>query len=271
MQTVTLDFKAVFGDEEFACGQLYADQGTPPTLVTPQDLRFYVTDVRLINADGDEIPLSIEENAPYQGGGVALLDFEDGTGSCINGDSATNATLTGSIAAGDYVGIAFSTAVPVELNHADPTTLPGPLQAGAMTWGWLFGYKFFVAEVAQVLTETETVDAGADAAAPVAGLGLVHLGSTECVNEFGADAGSDFAAPPSTACGKQNRNQIYLPDFTLDSSIVVDLSALFGATDLTSVSMCHSSGDACPSMFESAGISFESGDALSEQTLFAVQ
>lgn len=275
-QTVTLEFKAVFGDELFACGQQYAGQGTPPSVVTPQDLRFYVSNLRLINDRGEQVPFEVEERAPFQGGGVALLDFEDGNGACLNGDPGVNSAIVGSVPRGQYVGIAFSTSVPLSLNHADPTTLPAPLQAGTMSWGWLLGYKFFVAEVAQVSGSSDTDagvnGAGVDAGAPIGGLGLIHLGSTECVNAFDADGGADVDAPSSTQCSKPNRNEIELLDFEPDSStIIVDVAQLFAFTDLTTMSMCHSAGDACPALFSSVGIDFESGEPSANQTVFHVE
>lgn len=275
-QTVTLEFKAVFGDEAFACGREYRNQGTPPTAVTPQDLRFYVSNLRLVNEQGEQVPFNVDEHSPFQGGGVALLDFEDGSGACSNGDPDLNSSITGTVPPGQYVGLAFSTSVPFDLNHADPTTLPAPLQAGSMSWGWLLGYKFFVAEVAQVLgsrdTDAGVNGAGIDAAAPAAGLGLLHLGSTECVNAFDVDGGANVDAPSSTQCGKPNRNEIELLDFEPDSStIVVDVARLFALTDLTTMSMCHSAGDACPALFSSVGIDFESGEPLADQKLFHVE
>jgi uncharacterized repeat protein (TIGR04052 family) len=270
-QSVTLNFRASFGDQEFACGQEYADQGTPSTLITPQDLRFYVSNVRLVNEQGAEVPLTIEERSPFQGGGVALLDFEDASGACQNGTPDTNSTVTGSVPAGSYSGVKFSTSVPADLNHQDPTTLPAPLQAGGMTWGWLYGYKFLKVEVLQVLTPQLT-DAGPDASAPVPGAGLLHLGSTGCSNQVEADAGDDFAAPPTTACGSPNRNEIELTGFDPEANVIVaDIAQLFSATDLTTASFCHSSGDPCPSLFESAGVDFDTGEALDVQTLFSVE
>jgi uncharacterized repeat protein (TIGR04052 family) len=271
-QALTLNFAAVFGDEAFACGETYEDQGTPPTVVTPQDLRLYVTDVRLVTATGDEVPFELEERAPFQGGGVALLDFEDGTGECRNGNAALNTTVTGMAPAGEYTGISFSTSVPVDLNHEDPTTLPAPLRAGEMTWGWLYGFKFIKAEVLQVADDPLADSGASDASVPVPGAGLVHLGSTGCSNLSSADAGEDFAAPPSLLCSNENRNRITLSGFAPTSSVILaDLSALFADTDLTVVSMCHSTGEACPPVFESAGVDYATGTALSTQTLFRLE
>jgi uncharacterized repeat protein (TIGR04052 family) len=275
-QSVTLNFRALFGDQDFACGQEYTDQGTPPTVVTPQDFRLYISDVRLINSEGVEVPFSIEERSPFQGGGVALLDFEDGSGACLNGNSEMNSTVTGTVPVGSYTGVVFSTSVPTALNHQDPTTLPAPLQAGNMTWGWLYGYKFIKAEVLQVLPVSDATDAGsdasADASAPIPGAGLFHLGSTGCSNETVADAGDDFGAPPAMTCTYPNRNRVELLGFNAAEDVIVaDVAELFASTDLTTISMCHSFGEACSGLFENSGVDFATGAALDSQSLFRAE
>jgi uncharacterized repeat protein (TIGR04052 family) len=279
-QSVTLNFRALFGDQAFACGQEYAGQGTPPAVVTPQDFRLYISDVRLIDSVGAEVPFNIDDRSPFQGGGVALLDFEDGSGACQNGNSEMNSIITGTVPVGNYTGVVFSTAVPTDLNHEDPTTLPAPLQAGNMTWGWLYGYKFIKAEVLQVLPASEAMDAGsdagtdasADASAPVPGAGLFHLGSTGCSNITEADAGENFAAPPAMTCSSPNRNRVELLGFNpADDVIIADVAELFAATDLTAISMCHSFGEACSDLFEAVGVDFATGAALDSQSFFRVE
>lgn len=259
---ITIQFRAQVGEEEFACGQTYAAQGSADTEVTPRDLRFYVSEVRLVTAAGDEVPVVLSERPQFQAEGVALLDFEDGTGECSNGNDALNDVIVGQIPAGNYTGIVFSNAVPVELNHEDPTTLSDPLQAGGMTWGWLLGYKFFVAELSATSGE---------------GAGIFHLGSTGCDNttpgEGGAGgAGPDYGAPPEMACRFQNRNEIRLADFDLDQdAVVLDLSEVFAQSDLSGMGMCHSMGDGCADLFPTLGVELETGEPLATQQAFRVE
>ncbi len=56
---------------------------------------------------------------------MALLDFEDGTGTCNTGSSAVNTSLRGKAKAyDDYTGVAFTVGVPERLNHLDAATAP---------------------------------------------------------------------------------------------------------------------------------------------------
>ena len=125
---VTLNFAAAVNGADFACGTSYADVGTSATEITPVDFRFYVHGVELINADGSAEEVELDENT-WQRDGVVLLDFENGSGPCVNGTAATNTAITGSVPAGDYTGIRFVLGVSEDLNHADQTTArrpPGP-------------------------------------------------------------------------------------------------------------------------------------------------
>jgi len=256
---VTIHFKATVGSAPFACGTTYQNQGTTGTAVTPRDFRFYVQSVRLIDAQGQEVPLAMDVRSPWQTADVALLDFEDGSAECVDGNPEMNTTITGAVPAGSYTGIVFNNGVPDPLNHGDPLTLPAPLQAGAMTWGWLYGFKFVKAEMGATATPA------ADAAA---GLGLVHLGSIGCDNSI--DGGTpDFNSPPSVVCSQPDRNEIRLTgaDPTL-RTIVADVGAIFAATDLSKDQQCHSAGDACPSMFWALGLDFATGARLTTQTVY---
>jgi hypothetical protein len=292
-QSVTIRFKATVGNAEFACGQVYDNQGTASTTIVPRDLRFFVEGVRLVDVQGREVPVVLDERAPFQSQEVALLDFEDGSAACINGNAELNSTITATVAPGHYVGIVFSTAVPQELNHADPTTLPAPLQAGGLSWGWLFGYRFLVAEVVSEPqyrgeggTGGEGVggrhsggDGGADHTVGEGGAdpghgpsmpgGLFHLGSVECTSS----EEPDFNAPPTTDCAKQFRNEIRLDGFNpADNVIVADVGALFSAVDLSSDSTCHSfAGAACPALFGAVGLDYTTGDRTEGQTFFRVE
>jgi uncharacterized repeat protein (TIGR04052 family) len=292
-EAVTIRFKATVGDAEFACGQVYENQGTTSTTVVPQDLRFFVEGVRLIDADDNEVPVVLDDRAPFQSREVALLDFEDGSADCINGNAELNSTITGKVPPGNYVGIVFSTAVPEALNHADPTTLPAPLQAGGLSWGWLFGYRFIVAEVKAEAHHGGEGGAGGQGAGgghtgaqggahhaagaggaepghgPSSPGGLFHLGSIECTNS----EEPDFNAPPTTACAKQFRNEIRLEGFNLTENVIVaDVGALFSDLDLSSENTCHSfAGDACSPLFEAVGLDYATGDRTDGQTFFRVE
>ncbi len=248
---VTLTFAAKVGEEDFACGQSYEGVGSPPATVQPQDFRFFIHDVRLVTTAGEEVPLALDERTPWQTTDVALLDFETPAGLCFNGDAATNAVVTGTVPPGEYTGVAFKSGVPESLNHADPATLPAPLQAGGMTWGWLLGFRFMRAELAG-----PSQDAGA-------GLGLLHAGSSACTGS---------PQDGTVTCANPNRSEVRLSGFDTEQSVIVaDIGALFSGTDLTTASPCHSSGEACAPMFERLGVDLESGQPLETQSVFRLE
>jgi uncharacterized repeat protein (TIGR04052 family) len=251
-RSVRLRFRAAVGDAVFACGGVHVS--STGVSFTPADLRLFVQDPTLLTAAGHEQPIQLDVRAPWQLEDVALLDFEDASGGCLAGTRELNVEVTGQVPVGDYRGLAFTNGVPEADNHADPTRLAPPLQAGSMSWGWLLGFRFLMAEVA-------ATGAGSDAGAP--GSALLHLGSTAC-------SGSPNAG--GIACNKPNRNRVRLPDFDPDSdAVVVDIARLFVDTDLSQVTTCHSSGEQCAAFFERAGLSLDDGSATDRQTLYRVE
>lgn len=250
-EAVRLRFVARVGDAPFACGSSYrASNGES---FTPADLRLFVQDVALIDAAGNEQPVALDVRAPWQTDSVALIDFEDGSAACLAGTRERNLEITGHVAPGDYRGIAFSNGVPEAVNHADPSRLPAPLQAGSMSWGWLLGFRFLMAEVAGI--------GSGDAGAP--GSALLHVGSTAC-------SGNPSAG--GISCSKSNRNRIRLPEFDADAdAVVVDVAELFGDMDLATVTTCHSSGEDCAPLFERVGIDLASGAPNDTQRIYRVE
>ena len=85
----SITFAAAVGDAAFACDQTFEGLGRNGGVSwTPSDLRLYIHGVELVDADGEAYPLELETTA-WQTEGVALLDFEDATGSCSNGTPQT--------------------------------------------------------------------------------------------------------------------------------------------------------------------------------------
>jgi uncharacterized repeat protein (TIGR04052 family) len=267
---ITLRFAAAVGIYPFECGAVYTGVGSSSSTVTPTDLRLFVSDVQLIEADGTRVPLEIDEFEPFQSNSVALLDFADGTGACSNADSALNAQITGVAPEGTYVGLSFSTSVPLDINHTDPTLNAPPLHPSNMTWSWLLGYKFLTAGLKQVdSTSVVDLDAGADAAVPApvpaTGAAELHVGSIGCYNPPMSD-------PATVECGKPNRNSITLSGFDpFENTVVLDVAQLFAKVDLSQVVMCHSATDGCADMFPSIGLDYATGRATAEQTAFRVE
>jgi uncharacterized repeat protein (TIGR04052 family) len=240
---VSIRFVPHVFERAFACGETYADVGSKHTSITPADLRFYVQDLALIDESGEAVPVELDERSPWQTEQVALLDFQDDQGEC-SGTPETNDVITGHVPRGKYHGVRFANGVPEALNHEDPLHYPAPLQVTDLTWGWLTGFRFFVAEVR-------------DADAAASGIGLLHIGSTACTGLRG-----------DSTCNRPNRNRIELSDFDAKTAaIVVDVGELFSGTDIGAGSQCHSSGagsDVCPAMAERLGVDFASGQPSPE-------
>ena len=139
---VTINFEAWVGDRKFTCGESYDQVGTSESTVTPTDFRFYVSDVALVDEDGNAVPLKLEQDGKWQYQNVVLLDFEDGTGACDNGTAETRTMVVGTLPEGDYDSLQFTLGVPKKLNHQDAAIAPSPLNLTSMWWNWQGGYKF---------------------------------------------------------------------------------------------------------------------------------
>ena len=287
-QTVTIQFEAVVGDRPFACGETYS-LGATASAMTPLDFRFYVSEVTLLDAGGNEVPLVLQQDGKWQHQNVALLDFEDKSGACANGTLETRHQIVGSAPAGDYRGLKFTLGIPFGLNHIDSTLAPSPLNLTSLWWNWNFGYKFAridlapVGDVARVRQHrahgsvSEASDPGSANESgghsdrkPEAGQAFaIHLGSVGCQMD---------AAQPPVVCTAPNRAEISLTDFEPDQSIVVvDLAALLARTNLAenqdnTALGCMSSlddGD-CAGIMQSLGLPFNNQPVL-EQTFFSLK
>ena len=243
-QEITVRFDARVGDQEFACGESYSGLGAEDTEVMATDFRFYVSDVSLINAAGEVVPLELEQDGKWQYETVALLDFEDRSGPCANGTPETRDQVVGTLPAGDYQGLQFTLGVPFALNHDDATLAPSPLNLTSMWWNWQGGYKFVRIDLEPTMTMmsmegAEAEEAGADHGAHGGSHGehggshseasgfLIHLGSTGCQVPAGEQQ--------PTECSNPNRTQIIFEDFDPEQDVVVaDLTALVSNSDLTS-------------------------------------
>ena len=248
LRPITLQFKAVVGDQPFDCWTEYA--GTPGLTFTAMDFRFYVQDVRLIARDGREVPVALDARGPGQSHDVALLDFAADEGSCFTfTESGTNVTITGQVPAGDYSSVVFTLGVPEQLNHQDVVTAKPPLNDPSMYWAWSNGYRF----VSLMLAATR------EGAAPVQT--GVHIGAMGC-------AGSESSG---FSCSHPNRNRVQLDGFDLDrSTIVADFAAALRDLDLSVAHQCHGGEPECTSAFAAFGVGPD-GAALPTQRVFRLQ
>lgn len=286
-QSVTLNFESIVGNQPFSCTESYR-LGTAETRAMPTDFRLYVSDVALIDAEGNAVPLTLEQDSKWQYDTIALLDFEDRTGTCDNGTPETRTQVVGTVPAGNYQGVQFTVGIPFDLNHDDATLAPSPLNLTSLWWNWRGGYKFLRVDLQTHTTNAELPiqpkgeghsghDSGPENPThigdPGHGTGVtgfaIHLGSTGCQVE------GDNLQP--TRCLNPNRADIVLSEIDpAVDTIAVDLAALVQSNDL-STNMpntppgCMSApedGD-CMGIMHNLGLAFD-GETSSGQTVFRV-
>lgn len=231
---IEIPFSVLYNGEPLSCNEPAA--GTSMT-----DLRFYVYDFHLLASDGREIPIALSPDDFWQTEAVALLDFENGKGACINGSERTNTIIRGRYEPAEIQGLSFRVGVPEILNHEDALTAEAPLNFTDMHWHWASGYKFLRAGV----------ETGTDGF-------WIHLGSSRCEGTIGDIQG----------CRAANRPNVIIAKFTPgQDQVAVDLGELFSGIDFSdgTKSDC-SSGPAestCAAPFDALGIDFESGNTVS--------
>jgi uncharacterized repeat protein (TIGR04052 family) len=246
---VSIAFRPMVGSEPFACGKSYSNVGVSHATITPSDFGMYVYGVRLVAANGSEVPVALDQDGLYQNGDLALLDFEDGTGACSNGNASTHLAVTGTVPEGSYRGVRFTIGVPFERNHLELTASPSPLSITRMFWAWNSGHKF----------------ARFDAKTSTGKNWVLHLGSTGCT-----PTGSATIVP--TACAQANRVDVSLTPFDPDhDAVVADAGALLagiGATgDSSQVCMSSPKSAACAPIFARLGLPFNGSSAAPQQFL----
>lgn len=230
---VEIRFAAEIGGVPFTCAQAFEGLGATATRAEVADFRLFVSNVRLIAADGREVPVALDQDGAWQHADVALIDFEDGSGTCINGTPGTNTVLRGTVPEGDYTGLAFDIGVPFALNHGDPTLAPAPLNLTAMFWNWQGGYKFVKLDMATAGQPIAAMQAAGDHAgqadaAPAPRGWSLHLGSTGCASEA-------RTVPPAAECANPNRVAVRLEGFDPAANLVViDPAPVLAAADLDS-------------------------------------
>jgi uncharacterized repeat protein (TIGR04052 family) len=245
VQHVTLRFAATAAGVPVACDARIAGVGARASTIVPEDLRFYVSDVRLVGPGGAETPLALDDDHAWQSQGVALLSW------CADGRADLHDTIAGTAPAGDYRGVRFSIGVPDRLNHADATIAQAPLNVTGMFWSWRDGYKFLRLEMRTF---------GPPGTRP--STWLVHLGSTACADDNG-----------TTRCARANRPAVALTNFDWRRNVIaMDVHELLASTDvLARGSGCMmDSREACAGVLSALGLR-EDGSGASAQTVFRVR
>ncbi|PZU11631.1 MbnP family copper-binding protein [Sphingomonas sp.] len=257
---VEINFEGVVGATPFRCGQTYAGIGKPAATVRPTDLRFYVTNVALIDGKGHSTPVKLDQDGLWQQRDVALIDLEDGSGPCRGGNSGINRAVKGKVPAGAYVGLSFRVGLPEDLNHGDATIAKSPLNFTAMFWSWQAGYRFFKVDLETVGAPMADLP-GTGGMAGMKGMSrqtgfAVHIGSTGC----GAGA---MTARPAATCSVPNRAAVRFEKFDpAKDKVVVDLAAILSGTDVghntpNTAPGCMSGDDPdCGPIFAAFGLPF---------------
>ena len=255
---VNLAFAAKVGAAAWSCTATYPTMGTTPVTVEPKDFRFFVSGVRLVKKDGTKVPVTLVDDGKWQAKGVALLDFEDGTGTCTDGNPDTHTQIKGKAPAGEYVGLAFDVGIPFAENHQNPATQPSPLNATQMLWSWLGGFRFIKIDVQPV-----------GSAGPLPRFNL-HLGSTDCV-------GDPANGTAVTSCARPNRVPVELSAFdATKQKVVVDIAPLLGG-ELTQNAggppgcMSGKTDPECAPIFPALGLDFTTGSPSGAQSVFKAE
>lgn len=250
---VEIRFEAVVGAMPFSCTGSFAGLGTTMAAWTPYDFRFYVHDVQLVPESGSPVPVTLDQDGTWQYQSVALLDFENHTGTCSNGTDATNTRVVGRVnapAGTRWTGVRFKLGVPLELNHRNPATAPSPLNLSTLFWAWQSGYKFL----------------RIDGRTTVPGFNI-HIGSTGCTGDPAAGA---------VTCARPNRPEVTLMGFDPTQNVVVaDLARLVATTNVNASTgapgcMADATDPECLTIMPTLGIAMGGGDPPS-QTFFRVR
>lgn len=257
---VTIRFAAMVGSRPATCGMIYAGVGSADSTISLNDFRFYVSNVRLINAAGEEVPVELTQDGLWQYENVALLDFEDGTSMCSDvGNADTNDKIVGTVPEGEYTGLVFDLGVPFELNHLDTTTAPAPLNIPAMWWNWQSGYKFVRIDMQTPQSQTPAW--------------FVHLGSTGCES-------ADGSTPPTAPCSNPNITTVRFDTFNpVQNFVIADAAGLLSGVNLNESApmppgcMSGPNDPDCVTLFPNFGLELATGamSADSAQSFFRVE
>lgn len=256
-----INFDVVSGSEKVSCSGNIPGTIANTTGSKLKDLRFYVHDIKLIRRDGSKVDFTINQEATWQiasgsnsfgsYSGVALLDFEDATNSCVGGTTDMNKSVRGSAPIGEYTGVEFKLGVPFFLNHMTNTTASAPLNSSAMYWAWNSGYKF--SKIEFIASSTNQF----------------HLGSQLC---------SGNTQGPVNTCGRPNLPTISISGSTIidlsSQSITLDIAKLYNGSDAsgTGINTCMAGNGtaACQPIITNLGLD-TNGQSTLTQTTFSLK
>ncbi len=266
-QDVTIQFAAVAGAANTVvnCNTPLTALGRTPTQADLADLRFYLTDVQLVNEQGVSVPITLARNEwqyTQDAQSVTLIDLENAQGACsTDGTAATNAVIRGKVPPGTYVKLKATLGVPEKLSHSDLAVAPAPLDVMAMGWSWQTGRKFAKVEI----KPKGGVSTPVGGSTSVVDTYPLHLASTNCT---GNNDGND-------TCAKKNLTTVALDFDPVRQQVAFDVAELFSTSDIRAnqndaVGCMSAMSDLdCPAVFSKLGLNLQTGTASSSvQTVF---
>jgi uncharacterized repeat protein (TIGR04052 family) len=210
--------------DEVSCDDILTGFGADGTSsVGVSDLRFYVSNVKFYDENGNELAAEFDSNTfQYVGdtGVATLIDFTSNTsGSCTNsaiafseGTERVNRQVSAFVASGNITKVTFDVGIPQSLMKqtiATHTAEDVPSPFGELYWSWASGYRYFV------LNFTITDGNG------VPGEGYLHIGSRDCGGD-GARALTD-----RESCGILNMPTVSLDGFDpREHTVTLDIRAI---------------------------------------------
>ncbi|MBR7783614.1 MbnP family copper-binding protein [Undibacterium luofuense] len=260
-RSLSISFDMIANGVAAKCGTPITGLGSKSSTVDLQNAAFYVSNINLVDAAGNLTPVTLASN-DWQYDKVALINFNDGSSTACGGKAqATNAVITGTVPAGNYVGIQYEIGVPESLNHTDYATAPKPLNVQSMAWSWTSGRKFMLLEVNPVggvtVTRTNNTTNPPTVTSSTQASWYTHLGATGCTSD---------ATTGTYACTNANRMLVRLNSFNPDTQkITLDLNAMYNNVDLTSDTagapgcMSGKTDTECQGVFSNLKIDLNSG------------
>lgn len=209
----------------------------PPSLAekaSPVTLQFFVSDLKMVEADGSAALVRLAVAPPYQDEDTALVSLaaDDGPG---------NATIHGTAPNGDYAHMEFLLGIPFARNHGNPLDAEPPLNRSAMFWAWQSGHKFLRLDLGNAWS--------------------FHLGSTGCHS-------ASAVRPPQRECRHPNLARIRLPaSVATNGQVNVDLGALIAAVDPMRDASCmgdYAKDDACRRLLAELGLDAQTGRCVAD-------
>jgi uncharacterized repeat protein (TIGR04052 family) len=267
-QDVSVQFAASVVDKVVTCGSTLSNLGSSVVNARLRDLRFYLSNVRLVSSSGAEVPITLTQNDNQNGAGAnsaVLIDLSNQQAGTVceqatDGSAATYTAIVGKVPPGTYVGLRATVGLPAALNHSDTMAddTPVPLQNMAMGWSWQNGRKFIKLELDPVGGVTNAVDSSNVSTYNV------HIASTDC-------SGGNVA---SATCAKANMVSIDIALNPGTQQVALDLNEVFRGVNLSgnatgAVGCMSASDDAdCGTLFARLGLNLSTGALSGAQAVF---